>query len=116
MKEVKNLIDELEAIEGVLGSGIVSKDGRMIYMRLAEEINTETVSIMAATVFGASVTLHTEAQRKSPSRVSIKTEDCDTLVYECGKRALVMVMVSENTDLNQIENIVQRLADVFSSG
>jgi predicted regulator of Ras-like GTPase activity (Roadblock/LC7/MglB family) len=116
MKEVRKLIDELEAIEGVLGSGIVSKDGRIIYMRLSEEINTETVSIMAATVFGASVTLQTEAKRNSPSRVSIKTEDGDTLVYECGRRALVMVMVTENPELNQIEDIVQRLEDVFSSG
>lgn len=116
MIEVRKLINELDSIDGVLGAGIVSKDGRTIDMRVPGDMNTEIISIMVATVFGASVTLHTEAGRKSPDNIYIKTEDFDTLIWECGNRALVMVMASGNCDLSQVETVVQKLTEEFSSG
>jgi predicted regulator of Ras-like GTPase activity (Roadblock/LC7/MglB family) len=115
MIEVRKLINELDSIDGVLGAGIVSKDGRTIEVRVPDNMNTEIISIMVATVYGAAVTLHTEAGRESPDNIFIKTDGFDTLIWECGARALVMVMASDNCDLSLVETTVQKLKKEFIS-
>ncbi|MDO9538134.1 MAG: roadblock/LC7 domain-containing protein, partial [Thermoplasmata archaeon] len=74
MTEIANILEELKGIEGVLGCGIVTKDGRPVEMRLPPNMNHETVAIMCATVFGGSTTLHTEAGKSNPTSIKTKAE------------------------------------------
>jgi len=115
MIEVKKLMDELSTVVGVLGSGIVSKDGRAVEMRFPGDIRTETISIMAATVFGAAGTLHSEAKRKTPSNIAIRGDECETIIFQCGKRALVIIIACPECDLAKVHDIVLRLGQEFAS-
>jgi predicted regulator of Ras-like GTPase activity (Roadblock/LC7/MglB family) len=113
MTEVKTLMDELSSVEGVLGAGVISKDGKAVEMRIPDKLSHETISIMAATVYGAACTLHSEAKKNMPGRITIKTEDCETHIYDIGKRALVTVITCEGFDTAAVDPILSNLCQVF---
>ena len=108
-------MDDLNSVKGVMGSGIVSKDGRPVEMRLPKALSQETISIMAATVYGAACTLHSEANKTTPGCISIKTEDCETHIYDIGKRTLATVMTSQGFDLSEVRPIIEKLSQEFNS-
>lgn len=116
MIDIKTLMDELNAVQGVMGSGIVSKDGRPVEMRLPKALSQDTICIMAATVYGAACTLHSEANKNIPRCISIKTEDYETHIYDIGKRALATVMTCEGFNLAEVKPFIDRISQEFSSG
>jgi len=113
MIEIKKLMDEMNSVQGVMGSGVVSKDGRPVEMRLPQELSQETISIMAATVYGAACTLHSEAKKTLPGSISIKTNGCETHIYDVGKRTLAAVMTCEGFDTAQLRPYIDRLSAEF---
>lgn len=113
MTEVRKILDQLKAIQGVIGCGIVSKDGRPVEMRLPSNMNVETIAIMAATVFGGSMTLNTEAGKQNPKTIKIKSEDFNTAIYQCGRRSLAIVMMEENSDYEQVIDYISMLENEF---
>ncbi len=113
MSMIEKLLDELNGTKGVLGCGIVTRDGRPVEMRLPEKMNKETIAIMAATVFGGSTTLHTEAGKATPTSIKTKTDGYRTEIYQCGRRSLAIVMQDEQADKSQIKDIVHKLGSEF---
>jgi predicted regulator of Ras-like GTPase activity (Roadblock/LC7/MglB family) len=114
MTEVKTLMDELSSVEGVLGAGVISKDGKAVEMRMPDMLSHETISIMAATVYGAACTLHSEAKKNRPRRITIRTDDCLTHIYDIGKRTLVTVITCEGFDTDAVDPIVTNLCKEFA--
>ncbi|MDD4308007.1 MAG: roadblock/LC7 domain-containing protein [Thermoplasmata archaeon] len=115
MNEIGKLLDQLSRTKGVLGCGIVTKDGRPVEMRLPEKINKETIAIMCATVFGGSTTLHTEAGKATPTSIKTKAVGYTTAIYQCGRRSLAIVMLEDDPDKEQIKDIVQKLGTEFGA-
>jgi len=113
MTEVRKILDQLNALEGIIGCGIVSKDGRPVEMRLPSSMNVETIAIMAATVFGGSMTLNTEAGKQNPRAIKIKTEGFKTAIYQCGRRSLAIVMMDEKSDYEKVLELVEQLGNEF---
>jgi len=113
MSEIVKLIDQLSKTKGVLGCGIVSKDGRPVEMRLPENMNRETIAIMCATVFGGSTTLHTEAGKATPTSINTKAIGYTTAIYQCGRRSLAIVMLEDDPDKDQINDIIKKLGTEF---
>jgi predicted regulator of Ras-like GTPase activity (Roadblock/LC7/MglB family) len=113
MNEINQLLDQLKNAKGVLGCGIVTRDGRPVEMRLPEKMNQETVAIMCATVFGGSTTLHTEAGRSTPISIKTKADGYSTEIFQCGRRSLAIVMHDEDSDKAIIKDIVQKLGTEF---
>ena len=115
MTEVNELLNELSSTEGVLGCGIVSRDGRPIDLRLSSGLSSETISIMCATVYGAAITLQSEAMKEMPQNVVISTGDNTTRIYGCGSRALVLAILAPQYDDARVKDIVGALNREFSS-
>jgi predicted regulator of Ras-like GTPase activity (Roadblock/LC7/MglB family) len=113
MNMVGKLLDELKGTTGVLGCGIVTRDGRPVEMRLPERMNQETIAIMCATVFGGSTTLHTEAGKSTPTSIKTKTDGYRTEIFQCGRRSLAIVMEEEISDKEHIREIVVKLGTEF---
>ncbi|MFO7618659.1 MAG: roadblock/LC7 domain-containing protein [Thermoplasmata archaeon] len=113
MNEIGKLLDQLNDTEGVLGCGIVTRDGRPVEMRLPDKMNQETIAIMCATVFGGSTTLHTEAGKSVPTSIKTKAEGYRTEIFQCGRRSLAIIMHDEQSDKAQIKEIVQKLGTEF---
>ncbi|MBA3046300.1 MAG: roadblock/LC7 domain-containing protein [Candidatus Thermoplasmatota archaeon] len=115
MNEIITLLDQLMNVDGVLGCGVVTRDGRPVEMRLPDRMNQETVAIMCATVFGGSTTLHTEAGKSTPTSIKTKTDGYRTEIYQCGRRSLAIIMQEEKSDRDEVKKIVQMLGSEFGS-
>ena len=115
MTEVRKIMDQLKATQGIIGCGIVSKDGRPVEMRLPLNMNVDTIAIMAATVFGGSMTLNTEAGKQKPKTINIKTEGFRTNIYQCGKRSLAIVMMDEDSDNEKVSDYIDQLENEFGT-
>ncbi len=115
MTEVRKILDQLKTTNGVMGCGIVSKDGRPVEMRLPPNMNSETIAIMAATVFGGSMTLNTEAGKASPRIIKINSEGFKTTITQCGRRSLAVIMMNDNTDLEAVNGHLNKLSIEFGS-
>ena len=115
MPEIAKLMDQLKDVKGVLGCGIVTRDGRPVEMRLPEKMNQETIAIMCATVFGGSTTLHTEAGKSTPTKIKTRTEGYRTEIFQCGRRSLAIIMQEDGSDKKQIQDILQMLGTAFGT-
>lgn len=115
MNEINKILDQLRETKGVLGCGVVTKDGRPVEMRLPDGMNKETIAIMCATVFGGSTTLHTEAGKAVPTSIKTKTDGYKTAIFQCGRRSLAIVMLEENPDDTQVKELVKKLGTEFGS-
>ena len=113
MTEVRKILDQLKEIQGVIGCGIVSKDGRPVEMRLPSNMNVETIAIMAATVYGGSMTLNTEAGKQTPRTIKIKSEGFNTAIYQCGRRSLAIVMMDDKSDYEKVVEYIGQLESEF---
>ena len=116
MTEVRKILDQLKALEGIIGCGIVSKDGRLVEMRLPSNMNVETIAIMAATVFGGSMTLNTEAGKQNPRTINIRSEGFKTAICQCGRRSLAIVMMEEKSDYDKVMEYIGQLESEFGMG
>ena len=114
MIEVRKILERLNSTEGVIGCGIVSKDGRPVELMVPEKMNSQTIAIMAATVFGGSMTLSTEAGKKVPENINIRGEGFKTIIKQCGKRSLAIVMMDNDSEVENINNCLIELADAFT--
>jgi predicted regulator of Ras-like GTPase activity (Roadblock/LC7/MglB family) len=115
MNEISRILDQLSETKGVLGCGVVTKDGRPVEMRLPDGMNKETIAIMCATVFGGSTTLHTEAGKAVPTSIKTKTDGYKTAIFQCGRRSLAIVMLEENPDDTRVKELVKKLGTEFGS-
>lgn len=113
MIEVRKILDQLKSTQGVIGCGIVSKEGRPVEMRLPPNMNVDTIAIMAATVFGGSMTLNTEAGKNKPQTIKIKSEGFNTTIYQCGRRSLAIVMADEESDHEKMSGFINQLENEF---
>ena len=115
MTEVRKLLEDVMAVFGILGCGVVSRDGRAVEVILPKNAKSETFSIMAATVFGASVTLHTDAGAPQPTEVIIKAGKIETSISECGKRALVFIIRGDDYDSAKVEEKLKAIRTLFTA-
>lgn len=113
MEEVREILGRLKDAKGIVGCGIVSRDGRPVDMRLPSGMNVETIAIMAATVFGGSLTLNTEAGKEIPRTINIRNEDFSTTISQCGRRSLAVVMMDSDSDFQMVNEYLDELGKVF---
>ncbi len=116
MTEVRMILDQLKATPGIIGCGIVSKDGRPVEMRLPPDMNVETIAIMAATIFGGSMTMSTEAGKKNHITIKVKSEGFNTTISQCGRRSLTIVMMKEVSDYEKVKDYIGQLENEFGVG
>ena len=114
MIEVRKILDQLKSTEGVIGCGVVSKDGRPVELRTPDKMNSQTVAIMAATVYGGSMTLSTEAGKSIPKNIRIDGEDFKTIIRQCGRRSLAIVMMDNDSQKDKVNGFLDELADMFT--
>lgn len=96
---------------GAVASALVGKDGLMIHSDVPEQVSPETFGIMSATIVGASVTAATELGRTEPSRVVVEAGDINMVIYNAGKRALLVVAVPQDVQFEKVDECVVGILD-----
>ena len=101
------MLKQLREACGVVASAVVGKDGLMMYHDIPDDVELTTFGIMSATIVGACVTAATELKREEPARVVVETGDLSMIIYNAGKRALVVVAVPRDTRIEDVDDSVQ---------
>jgi predicted regulator of Ras-like GTPase activity (Roadblock/LC7/MglB family) len=101
------MLKQLREACGAVASAVVLKDGLMMHHDIPDDVELTTFGIMSATIVGASVTAATELKREEPSRVVVETGDLNIMIYNAGKRALLVVAVPRGTKFEDVDESVQ---------
>lgn len=92
---------------GAVASALVGKDGLVLQSDFPSSVSTETFGIMSATIVGASITAATELGKHEPSRVVVETRDLKIVIYNSGKRTLLVVAVPKDKDVDDVDTSVK---------
>jgi len=111
-------VTELEALVRALRDttkaeavAVINRDGAVVVTDLPKRVSQETFSIMCAAILGAAMTAATELGHAAPRRVLLESDDATFLIQEVGRRAMVVLVVSPERLLSDIEAIVSRFAE-----
>jgi predicted regulator of Ras-like GTPase activity (Roadblock/LC7/MglB family) len=106
------MLKQLRETCGAVASAVVGKDGLMMHHDVPDDVELTTFGIMSATIVGASVTAATELKREEPARVVVETGDLNMIIYNAGRRALLVVAVPHDTKIEDVDESVQ---DILTS-
>ncbi len=107
MQYEKNLVADLKeklgAYKIVKNYAIISREG-VCKLNNFEDINEETLSIMAATLYGAASTVSSELRRKDPEFIRIDSGDDSAVIFPVGNdnKILLFLDVSKQNDLEKL--------------
>ncbi|MFQ6106267.1 MAG: roadblock/LC7 domain-containing protein [Thermoplasmata archaeon] len=104
---MEEMLKELRKSCGAVASALVGKDGLVMSSDVPDEVSLETFGIMSATIVGASVTAATELGREEPSKVTVDTGDLRVLIYNAGKRSLLVVAVPSDKSTEEVDESVK---------
>ncbi|MFQ6128509.1 MAG: roadblock/LC7 domain-containing protein [Thermoplasmata archaeon] len=104
---MEDMLKQLRETCGAVASALIGKDGLMMSSDVPSDVSLETFGIMSATIVGASITAATELGKDEPSRVVVETEDLRILIYNAGKRTLLVVAVPTDKSIEEVDSSVQ---------
>ncbi|MCK4367862.1 MAG: roadblock/LC7 domain-containing protein [Thermoplasmata archaeon] len=104
-----DMLKQLRKTCGAVASAVVGKDGLMMHHDVPDEVALETFGIMSATIVGASVTAATELGKDEPSRIVVETGDLNMIIYNAGRRALLVVAVPNDRSVEDVDKSVQEI-------
>lgn len=91
-------------------AAVINRDGAIVASDLPPSVSAETFSIMCAAILGAGMTASTELRHPPPHRVLLESEEATILIQEVGRRAMVVLVVSAERSLANLEGIIGRFA------
>lgn len=91
-------------------AAVINRDGAIVASDLPPAVSAETFSIMCAAILGAGMTASTELHHPPPHRVLLESEEATILIQEVGRRAMVVLVVSAERSLANLEGIIGRFA------
>lgn len=90
---------------------VITRDGAIVAADLPPAVAPETFSIMCAAILGAGMTASTELHHAAPHRVLLESEDATILIQEVGRRAMVVLVVSPEQSLSDLESVLARFTE-----
>ncbi len=112
MTYMDDMLKRLRETCGAVASAVVGKDGLMMHHDVPDEVVLDTFGIMSATILGASITAATELGKDEPSRIVVEAGNLNMIIYNAGKRALFVVAVPRDRNVEDVDKSVQ---DILAS-
>ncbi len=106
-----SLQESVRALRGASkaeAAAVISRDGAIVAADLPSSVSPETFSIMCAAILGAGMTAATELRHAAPHRVLLESEDATILIQEVGRRAMLVLVVSPERSLSELDTAVSR--------
>ncbi len=112
---VRNLLEDLlSRIDGT-ATALISRDGRVLAACLPEGVQTETLGVMWATIFGAAASGNEELHQVPPERIMIDGNDSRALLVRTVGNVLLVAVVPGSANLPAVLDQIQRFASVRTS-
>lgn len=111
MSSLERQLKDLRVRHGVVGSAIIGRAGEVIVADMPERVSRETFGVMVATILGAGTTASNELHAQPPSRVALDSPDARVLMYEAGRRAILVVVTPPAFDESRLAHDVKEIID-----
>ncbi|NIA09914.1 MAG: hypothetical protein GWP10_09335 [Nitrospiraceae bacterium] len=105
-KNYRNILNDLNSLDGVKHSFVISRDGLLIYPEECKDINPEAFAAMAATILGAAEAAMDELNGGVPAVVVAKAKKDNIIITGAGPMALLAV-VSSSDDIDAVHKAME---------
>lgn len=115
--EREEIMAEMQAFRekvGIIASILMLRNGRVVAYDLPDDIRPKNISVMAATIFDAGISLHNEAKLPNPEEVISAAGGYRFIIRKCGKKRLFLVIVEINPPKPAVFAEMKRLAELFT--
>lgn len=99
---IDKVLTDLMKAGGVEACAAVSRDGLLIRSSLQKEQFAESFAAMSATMLGAAETASIELGKGVPNRVIVESSEGRLIAVGAGRKALLVVIVSQEAGLGLI--------------
>lgn len=114
MVDINTALNELRNIEGVTSSALISRDGEMIASNISEDVHSETLAVMTATMLGAAETISTECNRGGLDKVIVDSGDINIVVVGVKPEAWLVAITNHRTNFEQLLLEMRRISREIS--
>ena len=110
MTAVADMVRALREVTKAEAIAVVNRDGGIVAAELPRNVSQETFSIMCAAILGAGMTAATELGHTAPHRVLLESKDATVVIQEIGRRAMVVLVVSPERVVSDLDAAISRFA------
>ena len=110
MTAVADMVRALRDVTKAEAVAVVNRDGGIVAAELPRNVSQETFSIMCAAILGAGMTAATELGHTAPHRVLLESDDATVVIQEIGRRAMVVLVVSPERVVSDLDAAILRFA------
>jgi len=109
-QELKEVIDECGSSGDVIGSGVVRRDGLMIFCSMPEDVNSKAVAAMAAAIVGTGETASNELEIGKLNQVVVESSSGKLITVGAGAEVIFTVIVKAKANMGLILMNMERAA------
>lgn len=113
MADVQSLLKELKVEFGAVSSAVIGRDGMLISGDIPENITSETITIMCATIMGAAVTAHSEMRIGQPKLIRMTSDKHEMLMAGAGRKAIIMTVVPKGVRMDELQAKLLKIVDLI---
>lgn len=113
--QLNSILTDLNSINDIEASAVVSRDGLLISANTSNGLDADTFAAMMATMMGAAETALFELDKGDISQVIVESNKAKMVCVGAGERALLILMVLPDTQIEQIRNSLYTTKDKIIS-
>lgn len=105
-ERLKGLLAQLREKHGVLGCGVVSRDGSLLAGDFLHQIDTELFATMSAAIQSAAETQLDELDQGNPQYIVIRSSKSNLILSGIGSLAISAVLASGDADMQSVLHLI----------
>lgn len=104
-EEIKNALEDLKNVSGVIGSAVVTSDGLLIYSDLPENVNKRALAAMAAAIVGTGMQVTKELTIGMLNQIMVEAKEGKFISISVGEEEdspILSTLVSPKANLGLV--------------
>lgn len=104
--KIRGYIDEIQSLNGVIASVIVSTDGKIVGKSNNSDFPSPFLGITGATIFASSEAAFGTFHISRPDFIVVETMEKDGLmvIKRAGKRNIIATVINQSVDISSFKN------------
>jgi hypothetical protein len=109
-EKVRGCVEKIQAIEGIAGCALISRDGIMLGKAMQGDFNEPWFAAMNATLYASAESAAGILKIPPPEAVSFSSGGTTILVTGAGDRLLVVAVLQAGSDARAVQSRLQSVA------
>ena len=101
-ERLDQILRELNAVGGIEGSAVISRDGLLIASGLSESVDAGTFAAMSAAMVGAAETASSELKRGELNQIIVDAQNGKIIAVGAGVLAILVCLLKSEVNLGLV--------------